>query len=155
MARAAIVFITGFLCFVSADFLAMAQASTPSSHDQEIIRQIADLERQSKEAAIRRDVAFAERTLSDDYIAVGPLGQVTTKADTIAARKHAQLHYDSIEVSEMVVRVYGNTAVATARAEVKGSDLGEDFSGPYRFTRVWVKHDGQWQAVSYQATVTR
>jgi ketosteroid isomerase-like protein len=65
------------------------------------------------------------------------------------------LHYDSIDFSEMVVRVYGDTAVVTARAEVKGTDLGEDFSGPYRFTRVWVKRNGEWQAISYQATVTR
>jgi ketosteroid isomerase-like protein len=55
----------------------------------------------------------------------------------------------------MVVRVYGDTAVVTARADVKGHQLGEDFSGPYRYTRVWVRRNGQWQTVSYQATVTQ
>ena len=55
----------------------------------------------------------------------------------------------------MVVRLYGNTAVVTARAEVRGRDLGEEFNGPYRYTRVWVKRNGRWQTVSYQATVTR
>jgi ketosteroid isomerase-like protein len=65
------------------------------------------------------------------------------------------VHYDSIQITDMKVRVYGNTAIVTARAEVKGNDLGEDFSGPYRFTRVWVRRNGRWQAVSYQATVTR
>lgn len=134
----------------------LAQATLLASpREQELIRQVLDLERQAKEAALRRDVAFCERMLSEDYVAIGPLGQVTTKAETIAARKSAQLHYDAMDVSDMVVRLFGNTAVVTARADVKGTDFGEDFSGPYRFTRVWVRRDGHWQTVSYQATVTR
>lgn len=125
-------------------------------HDQETIRQILDLERQSKDAAVKRDASFSERTLADDYVGITPLGQVITKADTVAARRSGQLRYDAMELSDVVVRVYGGTtAVVTARAEVRGKDLGEEFSGPYRFTRVWVRRSGRWQAVSYQATVTR
>jgi ketosteroid isomerase-like protein len=136
------------------------QAAHPAARssalgDQATIRQILEMENRSKEAALRRDAAFAQRTLADDYVAISPLGDVITKEDTILARKGSQLHYDSIDLSEMVVRVYGDTAIVTARADVKGKDLGQDFSGPYRFTRVWVKRDGQWQTVSYQATVTR
>ena len=131
------------------------QANASGPRDQETVREIVDLERQAKEAAIHRDAGFSERTLADDYVAISPLGQVIGKAETIAARKTAQLRYESIEVTEMVVRLYGNTAVVTARADVRGKELGEEFSGPYRFTRVWVRRSGRWQTVSYQATVTR
>jgi hypothetical protein len=131
------------------------QSTTAGPRDQEVIREILDLEKQAKDAAIHRDAAFSERTLADDYVAISPLGQVISKADTIAARKTAQLRYDSIDVTDMVVRLYGNTAVVTARADVKGKELGEEFSGPYRFTRVWVRRNGHWLTVSYQATVTR
>jgi ketosteroid isomerase-like protein len=55
----------------------------------------------------------------------------------------------------MVVRVHGNIAIVTARADVRGHDLGEEFNGPYRYTRVWMRRNGKWQTVSYQATVTR
>jgi hypothetical protein len=137
-----------------------ANASRPQSNatgprEEEVIREIVDLERQAKEAALHRDAEFSERTLADDYVAISPLGQIINKADTVAARKTAQLRYDSIEVSDMVVRLYGNTAIVTARADVKGKELGEEFSGPYRFTRVWVRRSGHWLTVSYQATVTR
>jgi len=137
-----------------------ASATRPKSNatgpaEEEVVREIVDLERQSKDAALHRDAAFAERTLADDYVAITPLGQVVSKADTIAARKTAQLRYDTIDVTDMVVRLYGNTAIVTARAEVKGTELGEEFSGPYRFTRVWVRRNGKWLTVSYQATVTR
>jgi hypothetical protein len=131
------------------------QASTGGSQNQETIREILDLERQSKDAAVQRDPTFAQRTLADDYLGITPLGQVITKADTVTARKSGQLRYDSIDVSDVVVRVYGNTAVVTARATVRGIDLGEEFNGSYRFTRVWIRRNGHWQAASYQATVTR
>jgi len=123
--------------------------------EQEIIREIVDMERQAKEASLRRDAEFSLRTLAEDYVAITPLGQVTTKQETISARRSGQLRYESMNVSDMVVRLYGDTAVVTARAEVKGHQLGEDFSGPYRYTRVWVRRNGRWQTVSYQATVTQ
>jgi hypothetical protein len=123
--------------------------------DQTTIREIVDMERQAKEASLHRDPDFSQRTLAEDYVAITPLGQVTTKQDTVSARKSGQLRYDAIDVSDMVVRLYGDTAVVTARADVKGHQLGEDFSGPYRYTRVWVRRSGHWQAVSYQATVTQ
>jgi ketosteroid isomerase-like protein len=123
--------------------------------DQTTIREIVDMERQAREASIRRDAEFPQRTLAEDYVAITPLGQVTTKQDTLSARKSGQLRYDTIDVTDMVVRLYGDTAVVTARADVKGHQLGEDFSGPYRYTRVWVRRSGHWQAVSYQATVTQ
>jgi len=126
---------------------------TPS--EQGMIREILDLENHTREAALRNDAAFSQRTLAEDYLAIGPQGNVITKSDTLAVRRGAQMHYDSMNLSEMVVRVYGDTAVVTARVEVKGNNLGEDFSGPYRFTRVWVRRNGQWQTVSYQATVTQ
>ena len=125
------------------------------SGDQATIREIVDMERQAKEASLHRDADFSQRTLADDYVAITPLGQVTTKQDSLSARKGGQLRYDNINVTDMVIRVYGDTAVVTARADVKGHQLGEDFSGPYRYTRVWVRRSGRWQTVSYQATVTQ
>ena len=123
--------------------------------DQGTIREIVDMERQAREASLHRDADFSQKSLADDYVAITPLGQVTTKQDTVSARKSGQLRYESIDVTDMVVRLYGDTAIVTARAAVRGHQMGEDFSGPYRYTRVWVRKAGRWQAVSYQATVTQ
>jgi ketosteroid isomerase-like protein len=151
-----------FLCcllFAAPSFAAQHVAVRPKSiadsGDQQTIREILDMERQTKEASLRRDPDFPERVLADDYVAISPLGQVTTKKEALSARKSGQLRYDTIDVSDMVVRLYGDTAVVTARMDVKGHQLGEDFSGPYRYTRVWVRRAGRWQTVSYQATVTQ
>jgi len=143
----------GLLCF--AIHPAFGRQNPISPGEEGMIREILDLENHTKEAALRNDAAFSQRMLAEDYIAIGPQGNVITKSDTLAARRGAQTHYDSMSLSELVVRVYGDTAVVTARVEVKGNNLGEDFSGPYRFTRVWVRRNGQWQTVSYQATVSQ
>lgn len=139
----------------AAQHVAVHPRSSIDSVEQSTIREIVEMERQAREASIRRDADFSQRTLAEDYVAITPLGQVTTKQDTLSARKSGQLRYDTINVSDMVVRVYGDTAVVTARADVKGHQLGEDFSGPYRYTRIWVRRTGHWLAVSYQATVTQ
>jgi hypothetical protein len=139
----------------SAQHVAVHPRPSIDAADQVTIREIVDMERQAREASIHRDAEFSRRTLAEDYVAITPLGQVTTKQDTVSFRKSGQLRYDAIDVSDMVVRIYGDTAVVTARADVKGHQLGEDFSGPYRYTRVWVRRTGHWQAVSYQATVTQ
>ena len=139
----------------SAQHVAIHPRPTIDSGEESAIREIVEMERQAREASIRRDADFSQRTLAEDYVAITPLGQVTTKQDTVSARKSGQLRYETINVSDMVVRVYGDMAVVTARADVKGHQLGEDFSGPYRYTRVWVRRTGHWQAVSYQATVTQ
>jgi hypothetical protein len=139
----------------AAQHVAVHPRTSLDTADQTAIREIVDMERQAREASLQRDPDFSQRTLAEDYVAITPLGQVTTKQDTVSARKSRQLRYDSIDVSDMVVRLYGDTAVVTARADVKGHQLGEDFSGPYRYTRVWVRRSGHWQAVSYQATVTQ
>jgi hypothetical protein len=140
-----------FLLSVVTSAFSRQEPLTPA--EESTIREILDLESHTRQAALHSDAAFSDRILAEDYIAIGPTGNVITKNDALAARRGAEMHYDSINLSEVVVRVYGDTAVVTARAEVRGNNLGADFSGPYRFTRVWVRRNGQWQTVSYQATV--
>ena len=134
---------------------ASERAQMKNPREEQMIREVLELERHAKEASIHNDTKFTEQALADNYIAIGPLGTVVTKSDMVDVRRRSKLHYEYIELSEMVVRIYGETAVVTAKAEVKGSDFGEDFSGPYRYTRVWVKEKGAWHAVAYQATVTQ
>ena len=75
----------------AAQHVAIHPRSGFDSGEQEIIRQIVDMERQSKDASLRRDADFSVRTLAEDYVAITPLGQVTTKQETISARRSGQL----------------------------------------------------------------
>jgi ketosteroid isomerase-like protein len=155
--KCALLLLSGLLSasLLAGQRVAIRPASQLAAADQDVIRQIVDLERQSKEASLHRDADFCQRTLAENYVGITPLGQVATKQDVLRARRSGQLRYETMDVTEMVVRLYGDTAVVTARADVKGHQLGEDFSGPYRYTRVWIRRAGHWETVSYQATVTQ
>ena len=97
------------------------------------------------------DAAFLAKTLADDYIAIRADGSVSTKQQTIDLVASDKLKYDSIEMKSRNVRVYGNTVITTAEADMKGHVRSKDFSGTFRWTRVYVKmKNGQWQLVTFQ-----
>jgi len=50
----------------------------------------------------------------------------------------------TLEFSEFVVRVFGDTAVTWGRVRISGATLTVD----QRFMRVWAQHLGVWQAVA-------
>ena len=72
--------------------------------------------------------AFSERTLADDYVAITPLGQVISKAETVAGARTAQLRYEAIDLLDMVVRAH-QIAIVTARAEVKEQNWAKSSAG--------------------------
>lgn len=74
-------------------------------------------------------------------------------SEIVQGFKSGSFHYDSREISELTVRVYGSTAVVTGRSNQKGQENGKDYSGDYRFTRVYSKQGGRWQTVALQTTL--
>jgi ketosteroid isomerase-like protein len=135
--------IAAFTLVVSAS--AFAQAGGPE-------QQIRDLEQQAREAAVRGDATFLERHATDDYMATNPAGVVRTRADAIEDLKSGAIKYMAIDLDDERVRVYGDTAVLTARVTLKATLKGQDISGQYRITRVWVKQGGEWKLVAFQST---
>jgi|SRR5579864_213607 len=115
-------------------------------------QQIASLEDQAKDAAVKADASFLENYLADDYVGVGGTGKVNNKSEAIEMRKNGTVKYDSIDVSDRKIRVYGNTAIVNLKADVKLTVNGQDMSGPYRVSRVWVKQGGKWKIASFQST---
>src|ERR1043166_1733960 len=123
--------LVALIVFVSCSLWLSAPERTQMKNprEEQMIREVLELERHAKDASIHNDTKFTEEALADNYIAIGPLGTVVTTSAMGDLRRRCRFHYEFIELSEMVVPVYGATAVVTAKAEVKGSDFGEDFSG--------------------------
>ena len=123
------------------------------SNDARTKDEILELERQRNRAIISGDAVALERMTSDDYTFITLRGELRTKAEIVQGFKSGSFHYDSREISDLNVRVYGNTAIVTGRSIQKGKENGKDYSGDYRFTRVYVKQDGRWQTVALQTTL--
>ena len=97
-----------------------ALAQTTANVEQEI-RQ---LEEQMRVATIKGDAAVFERLVADDYYNVNPNGLVRTKAEVIADVKSGVAKTTALEMTNIKVRVYGDAAVLTCDATVKGQLRG-------------------------------
>ena len=116
-------------------------------------QQIRALEDERNRAILNGDAATLERMTSDDYTFITLRGELRTKLEIVKGFQSGSFKYDSRTISDLNVRVYGDTAIVTGRATQKGSESGKDYSGDYRFTRVYVKQQGQWMTVALQTTL--
>src|SRR5713226_3510894 len=107
-------------------------------------QELTKLEQDRAQAA----VAFLEQNTADDYTFINARGIVMTKAQLLGAFKSGDIKLQSNDLDDLHVRVYGDTAVVTGRSTQKGQAQGQDTSGQYRFTRVYVKRNSQWQSVA-------
>jgi len=139
-------------------FATVALSQAPPDARQEIER----LEEQARQAALKGDTGFVEKYTAPDYVAITANGRSHSKAEEIQSRQSAAVTYQTIEVRELKIRIYGDTAVCNSLAAVKSTtqekgyktQYGKEYSGDYRFTRVWVKQGGDWKLVSFQSTRT-
>ena len=114
------------------------------SVDQEI-RQLDD---QRIKAQIGADKVALDRIYAPDFIGVGPSGTVRTKPQVLADFTSGELKFQSITTDEVQVRVYRDAAVETGLSTMIGQDKGKAVPRDTRFTRVWVKQQGQWRLVA-------
>lgn len=115
---------------------------------------IMKLDAKIRAAVLKGDVATMKELYAEDYVSVSAVtGAPSTKADLLENLKAGKLKYDSIDVSDVKVQVYGPTmALVTSKAEVKGKLGDQDISGSYRGSRLFVKRGGKWQVVFFQST---
>lgn len=95
---------------------------------------------------------FDQYTL-DDYLFTSPSGTLTAKPQVLEALRSGAARFTSYSTSDILVRGYGSIAVVHGIAAGQGINPGEEvFQGRYRFTSVWVYHQGDWRLAAWQAT---
>lgn len=111
------------------------------------------MEREWANAIMNKDRVWLERNLASNYTSVHPMtGGLMNKSDDIA--EMISMDVSSVDLSDVNTRVEGDSAVVTGVAHVRGKDKqGKPFDARIRFTDVFIKRDGRWQALSSQATM--
>lgn len=117
--------------------------------------QLLYIEHEWNDASKNKDVAWFERNYADNATDISSrTGALHSKAEEIASMKTDKTVLDSLELSDLNVRVEGDTAVVTGVNRVRGrDDKGQSFDRKTRFTDVFVKRDGRWQVLATQGTV--
>jgi ketosteroid isomerase-like protein len=131
-------------------FTAQAHAGFP--HHESVHKEIEGLELDWRQAQLTNNIPEVDRLLADDYLGISANGTLETKADELTRRRSGSLHITQLDLSDIKVRIYGDTAVVTSKADLIGKNGDRDISGRYRYTRVYSNRDGQWRIVSFEAS---
>lgn len=121
-------------------------------------RELTGLLREFLDAAGRGDRAVFDKFFADDVIYTRATGVVITKADIMASLEKAAASAPPRETTtysaeDISVHEYGEMAVVAFRLEGRtGQADGKVVTAHYRNTGTFLRRDGRWQAVAWQAT---
>jgi ketosteroid isomerase-like protein len=126
-----------------------AQAQAPAQTEVEkATQELIKIEKGWSEAYVKKDIAFLDQTLADDYMETNEEGYITTKAEGLENLKSGAFVAISSVQENVKVRVYGDAAVVTGRSTLKAQYKGKDASGQFQWTDTFIKRDGRWQCVA-------
>ncbi|HTH64578.1 MAG TPA: nuclear transport factor 2 family protein [Gemmatimonadales bacterium] len=105
------------------------------------------------QALVKADTVALSRMIAEEFVEVSRLGQIRTRADNIRDIASGDLKLVTVHYDSLAVRIYGDVAVLRGIADNTGTFRGFPFTGKIRYTRVFVRRDGRWQAIAMQQTV--
>ena len=110
---------------------------------EELVRVANDWDR----AMVANDAEAIGRYMADDWTIIGPDGSVGDKRTFLQLVESGALSHDVMESDDLTVRVYGDTAVVTARGVSGGQYQGQRFREVERSSCVFVRQEGHWKCV--------
>lgn len=101
-------------------------------------------------ALVRGDGDTLERIMADDFFFTYPL-EGDDKTQFIADVTSGDLKVEHLSRAQVSVRLFGATAVLTARDSATWLYHGREFSGQYKIVHVYSNREGRWQLCAVQA----
>src|SRR5262245_7262323 len=119
---------------------AAAQSPSPAALEKELVAAIA-----------KGDLATYDRIVADDYVAFEASGKTTPKAEIMASYRSGARRYTNLEIFDVEERLFGDTAVVSAKTKGLRKEGDRDVPNRVRYIRVYAKRDGRWRAVAQMA----
>ncbi len=101
-----------------------------------------------------KDMSWFEKNFAADYSSVSSrTAKIATKSEDLAEMKTDKSVTEWNDLSNMNIRIDGNTAVVTGVVHSKGrDDKNQPFDRRVSFTDTFIKRDGRWQVWATQGT---
>jgi Domain of unknown function (DUF4440) len=112
-----------------------------------------DAENHWVDALVKSDVTTLDAIFADTYVDTDEHSHRGEKQDVLSVLKSGDLKLDSIKLSGMQVRVYGDAAIVIGSAAQAGTFLGRPVAAKIIFTDTFVKQNGKWRAVASHRSV--
>ena len=114
--------------------------------------ELLELESRWNVAHVYADTTTLFRLWADDIIVIVPEMRPFTKDDLKAFWRSGRSHITRHETSDVSVRGYDLTAVVEGTLTREQSFSSHTVTNLWRFTKIYVKRDGEWKVVSYHAS---
>ena len=86
--------------------------------------------------------------LDEDFVITFEDGGIYGKTGYISFSATTTIHVDLAEMTDVKVRMHGNTAILTGVYHEKGKDKDGPYDFHDRFTDVWMKVGGKWRLIA-------
>ena len=129
----------------------MFRPARAAAHDDK--KSVAALDTEYQAAVKQNDAATMDRILADDFVLVTGSGKIYTKAGLLDEARSGRLTYTHQEDTEQTVRVWGDTAVVTAKLWEQGTDSGKAFDYHVWFSDTYVRTPAGWRCVFGQSSL--
>jgi ketosteroid isomerase-like protein len=120
------------------------EQSRPTDAEQTLRR----IEQEVVDSLLRRDPSANQRYLAEDVVLTTPQGEIQDKKKAVADVTSPDLKLKSSRISNMNVRVHGNTAIVTYRTTDEGTYRGKSINGQHQWTDIFMNRSGAWQVVA-------
>jgi hypothetical protein len=120
----------------------------PELHRQEIV----SLEREAAHAIQLSDSTFFRRIYSEEFAGTLSHGQQVNKAQWIQAIESPSVKRESFNATDIKVRIFEDTAIATCLWSSRFVVKGQQFSSQIRAIHVYVNTTSGWRVFSGQTT---
>ena len=110
------------------------------------------LERRLVEAIAKGDLDTYRRIVAEDYVVYDASGKEMSRADVIASYESGSRRYTNLEIFDVRSRVFGDTAIVSARTKGLRREGDRDVPNRVRYIRVYARRNGEWKAVAQMAT---
>jgi ketosteroid isomerase-like protein len=110
--------------------------------------EIVQMEERLRAAMLASNVAELDALIDDRLLFVVPNGDLYRKADDLAFHQSGETTFSQIELADIQIELYGETAVVVVLANLAGTFKGDAFAGHSRYTRTWIRSAQGWRIVS-------
>ena len=118
--------------------------------------ELIELQQTLAKAWLARDRAAVERIIAPEWALTGPDGHTTDRASVLAQVFDTGVHkIRDLKVDDVKARVFGDAAVVTGRTQGVGEFEGAEYDVVIRFTDMFVRREGRWQAVASHASLVQ
>lgn len=131
-------------------FLPILAAAQNNSSDAE---KVIALEKKWTESYKQRDIGMLSSLLAEDFVITVEDGETYGKAGYISHTADSSVHVETAVMSDLKVRLHGNTAVVTGAYHEVGESKGKPYEYRDRLTDVWMKSSGKWQVIASHYSV--